>query len=308
MTGKIISYDPKFKRAFHDLTMAWLAPNFTVEPQHTEMLENPERIILEPGGDVFFAVEDGKAVGTVAIRNCGDGVFELTKLGVDPKAGGRGYGRRLCERVIDFFIAQNGSRLFLETHSMLKPAMAIYEKLGFELADNPSGAEYLCTNSYMEWRGAPADKRVTIENATSSADKTAVKAIFQKFIEFLPIDMGFQNVEAELANFPDGFEILLLAKEGNTPIGAVGLKEHDARTCEMKRLYVLPEAQGTGAGRALCETLVIEARKHGYKTMLLDSLRRLQSAVALYKKLGFQEIEPYNFNPEDDVVYMELKL
>ena len=88
----------------------------------------------------------------------------------------------------------------------------------------------------------------------------------------------------------------------------MALKEHDAGVCEMKRLYVLPAGRGSGAGRLLCERLIADARAMGYRKMLLDSLRRLEAAVALYSKLGFTEIEPYNYNPEDDVVYMERPL
>lgn len=151
-------------------------------------------------------------------------------------------------------------------------------------------------------------QRVSVAIAETDADVAAVKAIFRAFVEFLPIDLGFQGIEAEMARFPDGYEFLLLAKRGDKPIGAVALKEHSSDVCEMKRLYVLPEGQGTGAGRLLCEHLMQEAKARGYKTMLLDSLKRLDAAVALYRKLGFEEIEPYNFNPEDDVVYMKRTL
>jgi ribosomal protein S18 acetylase RimI-like enzyme len=153
MTSSIVPFDPKYKQAFHDITMEWLAKDFAVEPQHTDMLLNPERVLLEPGGDVFFAIEDGKAVGTVGLKHHGDGVYELTKLGVSPTAQQGGHGRKLCEAVINAFREKGGTRLFLETHSMLKPAMALYEKLGFKLGKNPDGETYLCTNCYMEWHG-----------------------------------------------------------------------------------------------------------------------------------------------------------
>ncbi|NVJ70247.1 MAG: GNAT family N-acetyltransferase [Alphaproteobacteria bacterium] len=151
-------------------------------------------------------------------------------------------------------------------------------------------------------------QRVSVAIAETDADVAAVKAIFRAFVEFLPIDLGFQGIEAEMARFPEGYEFLLLAKRGEEPIGAVALKEHSPDVCEMKRLYVLPEGQRTGAGRLLCEHLMQEAKARGYTTMLLDSLKRLEAAVALYRKLGFEEIEPYNFNPEDDVVYMKRTL
>lgn len=149
---------------------------------------------------------------------------------------------------------------------------------------------------------------VSLNIATSGEDIAAVKAIFEAFVDFLPIDLGFQGISDEMARFPEGYEFLLLAKAADNPIGAVALKEHTPETCEMKRLYVLPEAQGLGAGSLLCEALMKEAKSRGYKRMLLDSLRRLEPAVALYKKLGFTEIEPYNFNPEEDVIYMERAL
>jgi len=151
-----------------------------------------------------------------------------------------------------------------------------------------------------------SETRVT--TAESPEDIAAVKDVFRAFVEFLPINLDFQGIEAEMARFPEGYVLLLIAKKGDTPIGAVALKEHSAEVCEMKRLYVLPEGQGTGAGRLLCEELLTQAKALGYKTMLLDSLRRLEAAVALYGKLGFTEIEPYNFNPEDDVVYMSKPL
>ncbi len=150
--------------------------------------------------------------------------------------------------------------------------------------------------------------KVTIARATSPEDIQSVKDIFEAFIAFLPIDLGFQGIDDEMKAFPGFYEFMLIAKMDGKPIGAVALKEHDTEVCEMKRLYVLPDGRGTGAGRMLCEQLLEDAKQAGYSTMLLDSLRRLEAAVTLYKKLGFEETKPYNFNPEDDVVYMRRSL
>lgn len=157
MTGRLISYDPKYKQAFHDITMAWLAKDFTVEPQHTEMLTNPEEVLLKNGGEVFFIVEGEEAIGTVGMKNHGNGVYELTKMGVTDKGKGKGYGRLLGEAVIERFRKVGGKTLFLESNTMLTAAVALYEKLGFEMSEHPSGGEYLCTNCYMEWRGNNAE-------------------------------------------------------------------------------------------------------------------------------------------------------
>ncbi|WP_417456082.1 GNAT family N-acetyltransferase [Kordiimonas sp.] len=305
----ISTYNPAFSQAFYDLNAAWLEKYFTIEDVHRRVLVDPEGTVLRSGGEVFFAVKDGKAVGTVAIKHCGDGVYELTKLGVADSAQGLGLGQALCEAVIDWFQEKGGKLLFLETHTKLEPAMRLYEKLGFVLAKSPNADIYEGTDCYMEWRPQQMrNAQIVITKAKTAEDIKATKDIFRAFSEWLPIDLGFQDFETEMARFPEGYVHLLLAKLGNKPVGAVALKEHSRDVCEMKRLYMLPEAQGTGAGRKLCEKLLSDAKTLGYKTMLLDSLRRLEAAVALYQKLGFEEIEPYNFNPEDDVVYMSRAL
>lgn len=301
---KIVTYKAEYARAFRDLNLAWLEKYFTVEPVHLKVLDNPESTIIAPGGEVFFALEGDTVVGTVAVRALAHGRYELTKLGVDPSAQGGGIGRALCVAVLDWFVERDGKTLFLETHTKLEPAMRLYEKLGFELTSNPDADGYAGTDCYMEWR-APG---VIIHKATKQHDIAAMKDLFRAYALWLGVDLCFQGFEGEMTRFPEGYVHLLIAKKDGKPVGAVALKEHDKNTCEMKRLYLLPEAQGTGAGRAICERLMADAKTLGYKVMLLDSLRRLEAAVALYVKLGFEEIEPYNFNPEDDVVYMRRTL
>lgn len=153
----IIPYSPTYKQAFYDLNIAWLEKYFTVEPVHRHALENPESEILEGGGEIFFAKRGKDILGTVAIRSDGDGVFELTKLGVAPKAQGLGLGRRLCEAVIDRFIAERGTKLYLETHTKLGPAMRLYEALNFSLRQKPADAHYAGTDCYMVWEGPQDD-------------------------------------------------------------------------------------------------------------------------------------------------------
>jgi len=76
----------------------------------------------------------------------------------------------------------------------------------------------------------------------------------------------------------------------------------------MKRLYVRPEARGSGAGRALVEASIARARGLGYTTMRLDTLPRMDSARALYLSLGFRRIERYNDNPIPGVLFFERAL
>jgi ribosomal protein S18 acetylase RimI-like enzyme len=76
----------------------------------------------------------------------------------------------------------------------------------------------------------------------------------------------------------------------------------------MKRLYVVPEFRRSGAGRALAEAVVAEARELGYARMRLDTMPSMTRAQALYRSLGFVEIDPYNEKTRDEAVFMELEL
>ena len=149
---------------------------------------------------------------------------------------------------------------------------------------------------------------VTIDLALSKSDQQAVKTLFIEYSKWLPVSLDFQDFNQELNDFPKGYVYLLLAKKAGMPVGAMGLRAHSKTTCEMKRLFVKQEAQGLGIGRSLSLHLMQEAKALGFKEMVLDSLKRLKPAVKLYQSLGFSEIEPFNFNPEDDVIYMRRNL
>lgn len=139
-----------------------------------------------------------------------------------------------------------------------------------------------------------------------------VKELFIKYQAHLGISLCFQGFQEELENLPGKYSeptgTILLAKDGEKVVGIVALKQLEEEVCEMKRLFVLPDYQGYGIGKMLTESLLNKAKDLNFKIMKLDTLGRLESAVALYQKLGFEQTNPYNINPEEDILYFEKKL
>lgn len=139
-----------------------------------------------------------------------------------------------------------------------------------------------------------------------------IKELIIEYAKRLGRNLSFQNLDDELKDpakkytSPEGE--LLVAVEGEDVLGMIAYHKHSDTRCEMKRLYVKPSCRGMKLGEKLIEELITHARQAGYKEMVLDTIVPLQSAIHLYKKLGFTECEPYYHNPMPDVLYFRKEL
>lgn len=150
---RIVDFAPQWRDDFARLNIEWLQRWFVVEPIDHEVLHDPETHLLADGGRVLFAIDDaGSAVGTVALRHEGAGVYELTKMAVAPEQRGAGIGRLLMVGALDVFTALGGRQLFLESSSRLAPALKLYESVGFVHHPAPRpGSHYARADVYMVW-------------------------------------------------------------------------------------------------------------------------------------------------------------
>lgn len=153
---------------------------------------------------------------------------------------------------------------------------------------------------------------VDIVTADSRERLDDVRALFTEYVGSLGFDLHFQEYEAEYAHLPGEYAPpdgrLYLARYDGAVAGCIALRKIDGEACEMKRLYVRPQYRGKGIGRSLSEKLIREARAMGYRTMRLDTVPHMTAAIALYRSLGFQEIQPYRYNPMPGALFMELSL
>lgn len=132
---EIVEYQPQYKKAFYELNRKWIELYWELESHDIEVLENPEKHILEKGGHIFVALYNSFPVGVCALCPMPEGSvydFELAKLAVSDSTKRKGIGRRLCDAVINKARELGGEKLFLESNTRLKPAIALYRRLGFK--------------------------------------------------------------------------------------------------------------------------------------------------------------------------------
>lgn len=137
MAIQIIPYTPALLPAFQRLNRIWISRYFRVEEEDARELEQAEALIVQTGGQIFFALEEGAALHADSVLGC-VGVFrrepdfyEIIKLAVRDDAQGLGLGRRLMQAGLDFIRAAGADRAIILSNRSLAPAMALYASMGF---------------------------------------------------------------------------------------------------------------------------------------------------------------------------------
>jgi ribosomal protein S18 acetylase RimI-like enzyme len=147
---EIVPFEPRLREHFYTLNAAWLKKHFVIEPIDEQVLRDPEQAVLEPGGAIFFARLGDVVIGTCALLHEASGIYELSKMGVDEAFRGLGAGRLLLDAAIAEFHRCHGQTLFLESSSILKPALRMYEQAGFVLQPTiRAGSHYARADVYM---------------------------------------------------------------------------------------------------------------------------------------------------------------
>ena len=149
--------------------------------------------------------------------------------------------------------------------------------------------------------------------------KNEIRELFTEYTDMLvehdaafKVYLNIQNYDDEIEHLehkyglPEG-RLYLLRRDGRSA-GCIALRKLDTERCEMKRLYVRPEYRGEKLGEVLVRKIIGDAREIGYKHMMLDTLPFLESAIRMYKKLGFYETDCYNDSPMDTTIFMRLDL
>lgn len=160
---------------------------------------------------------------------------------------------------------------------------------------------------------------MSIELVEAYTYKEEIKALFNEYTQMLIEGesefknyLKLQNYDRETENLEEKYglpygRLYIALYEGNVA-GCIALRKLDNDNCEMKRLYVKPEYRGKNIGGILVKHIIQEAKLIDYKHILLDTLPFLETAISMYKRYGFYEIESYNNSPMDNLIYLKYDL
>ncbi|WP_244891181.1 GNAT family N-acetyltransferase [Cyclobacterium xiamenense] len=143
-TVRILPFSDTLAPYFLTINREWIETHFSMEPFDVAQLQTPRETIINPGGEVLFAEWKGAIVGTVGMKNMGDGQYELIKMGVLPKARGQQVGWLLGQAALNWAKQNGAKKVLLYSNSILAPALALYRKLGFREIPMEPGTYQRC--------------------------------------------------------------------------------------------------------------------------------------------------------------------
>ena len=144
------------------------------------------------------------------------------------------------------------------------------------------------------------------------ADHAGVTRELAEYFAFLGEDVDAAGLDHDVVDWQGEYDgaagvMLVVVDPVGEIVGTAGVRRLAPRVAELKRMWLRPACRGRGLADRLMARVLDEARALGGLTLRLDSERRLEAAVRLYRRYGFREIGDYNRNPRADV-WMELPL
>jgi ribosomal protein S18 acetylase RimI-like enzyme len=141
---QIADFQQEYAGAFKELNEQWISSYFKMEEADHRSLDNPQAYILDKGGHILVAILNNEVVGVCALMAMNDGEhdFELAKMAVSPSSQGKSIGWLLGQAALDKASSLGAAKVYLESNTILKPAINLYNKLGFQkIAGHPTPYE-----------------------------------------------------------------------------------------------------------------------------------------------------------------------
>lgn len=148
---KIVPFTKTYSKDFEELNKEWINKCFKLEEKDKKVLENPQEEIISKGGFIYIALHENIVVGTCSLLKLSDEKYELSKMSVKKEFQGKGLGEKLGQKCLEKAKEINASSVLIETNTVLKEAVSLYEKLGFKSIDILD-ASYSRSNLHMVYK------------------------------------------------------------------------------------------------------------------------------------------------------------
>jgi GNAT superfamily N-acetyltransferase len=327
---EIIDYRPEHQPWFEKLNRDWIEKYFWMEPIDFEVLQHPDKHIIQPGGAILMAMVNGEMAGTSALKFSAHGIYEFTKMGVHEKFIGQGIGKVLTLAAIQKVKDLGGHTIILYSSTKLKPAISLYRKLGF--VEVPVDGPYVRSDIKMKLvldpthnpfsdfpirRANVNDASLLMHMARATFENTFREHNTKENMElYLEKNYTLKQLTLEI-NDPGA--IFLIAFDGDIEIGYAKLRQNETvpggieskKTIEIERLYVIKEYIGKHVGSSLMQASIDLAKKQSYNTLWLGVWEHNHKAIAFYEKWGFEKFSHHPFILGHDVqtdILMKKKL
>ena len=131
---KIVPYTEVYADVFRKFNEEWIRKYFKMEEADYKELDHPKEYILDKGGEILVALYDDEPAGVCALIKMNDPEydFEIAKMAVSPQAQGKNIGWLLGQAIIEKAKSLGAKKIYLESNTVLKPAINLYYKLGFK--------------------------------------------------------------------------------------------------------------------------------------------------------------------------------
>lgn len=149
---QVVTYSPRWLKDFARLNEEWIEKYFKIEEMDRAQLSRAEELIIAPGGEIFFIIQNDRAIATCAMVKHTDkhgSGYELAKMAVSPSAQGQGLGHVLMKTAIDWARSKNADHIMLLSNTILTPAIELYKKHGFIIKNLGPHPDYERSNIEM---------------------------------------------------------------------------------------------------------------------------------------------------------------
>ena len=147
---EIAEFEDRYAADFARLNYEWISKYYTVEEHDHDQLDHPRQYIIEKGGQIFFALTEGRVAGTVALIRVNYDVLELAKMAVSPEFQGYKIGEKLMEACVEYARRADAKCIFLESNTKQFAAINLYRKVGFVETPLDPNSQFVRANIRME--------------------------------------------------------------------------------------------------------------------------------------------------------------